>query len=130
MSRLFVLDLSGGRILSMNTDGSDRKILVTECRFPDGVAVDVGAGHIYWTNMGVPHLNDGSIERADLDGKNRKVIVPQGVIFTPKQMQLDRENGKLYWCDREDRKSTRLNSSHLGISYAVFCLKKKKKTKL
>src|SRR5205814_10571976 len=28
-----------------------------------------------------------------------------------------------------DRKSTRLNSSHLGISYAVFCLKKKKKTK-
>src|SRR5262245_65257905 len=27
-----------------------------------------------------------------------------------------------------DRKSTRLNSSHLGISYAVFCLKKKKKT--
>src|SRR5438045_4883516 len=26
-----------------------------------------------------------------------------------------------------DRKSTRLNSSHLGISYAVFCLKKKKK---
>src|SRR5436853_1742294 len=32
-------------------------------------------------------------------------------------------------CSRalEDRKSTRLNSSHLGISYAVFCLKKKKK---
>src|SRR5438045_7856021 len=27
---------------------------------------------------------------------------------------------------RSDRKSTRLNSSHLGISYAVFCLKKKK----
>src|SRR5256885_10695078 len=29
---------------------------------------------------------------------------------------------------RQDRKSTRLNSSHLVISYAVFCLKKKKKT--
>src|SRR5438067_5837466 len=29
----------------------------------------------------------------------------------------------------EDRKSTRLNSSHVSISYAVFCLKKKKKTK-
>src|SRR5205085_4732796 len=28
--------------------------------------------------------------------------------------------------DREDRKSTRLNSSHSQISYAVFCLKKKK----
>src|SRR3712207_6853171 len=30
----------------------------------------------------------------------------------------------------EDRKSTRLNSSHANISYAVFCLKKKKKTKM
>src|SRR5690242_21398897 len=29
----------------------------------------------------------------------------------------------------EDRKSTRLNSSHMSISYAVFCLKKKKKKK-
>src|SRR5271157_6312924 len=31
---------------------------------------------------------------------------------------------------RKDRKSTRLNSSHVRISYAVFCLKKKKKTKI
>src|SRR5690349_24757884 len=30
----------------------------------------------------------------------------------------------------EDRKSTRLNSSHVEISYAVFCLKKKKKKKI
>src|SRR5256885_9836454 len=32
--------------------------------------------------------------------------------------------------EQRDRKSTRLNSSHLVISYAVFCLKKKKKTDL
>src|SRR3712207_7316526 len=31
---------------------------------------------------------------------------------------------------QEDRKSTRLNSSHANISYAVFCLKKKKKDKI
>src|SRR5437660_4322221 len=31
------------------------------------------------------------------------------------------------WRDLLDRKSTRLNSSHVAISYAVFCLKKKKK---
>src|SRR5690606_40925297 len=31
---------------------------------------------------------------------------------------------------RVDRKSTRLNSSHVKISYAVFCLKKKKKTRI
>src|SRR5256885_9222262 len=37
--------------------------------------------------------------------------------------------GGFTWCVYPDRKSTRLNSSHLVISYAVFCLKKKK-TKL
>src|SRR5690606_41842309 len=35
---------------------------------------------------------------------------------------------RMHWPDRQDRKSTRLNSSHVKISYAVFCLKKKKKT--
>src|SRR3712207_7729294 len=33
----------------------------------------------------------------------------------------------LWWHPTQDRKSTRLNSSHANISYAVFCLKKKKK---
>src|SRR5690242_21126575 len=33
------------------------------------------------------------------------------------------------WQNLQDRKSTRLNSSHMSISYAVFCLKKKKKKK-
>src|SRR3712207_8277537 len=33
----------------------------------------------------------------------------------------------LRWSHQRDRKSTRLNSSHANISYAVFCLKKKKK---
>src|ERR1039458_10695665 len=31
-----------------------------------------------------------------------------------------------HWLENADRKSTRLNSSHLGISYSAFCLKKKK----
>jgi len=108
-SRLFVLELSGDRIHSMNPDGSDRKTIVTDCRFPDGIVVDVQAGHIYWTNMGIPNLNDGSIERADLNGGNRKVIVPQGVTHTPKQLHLDKENGKLYWGDREGMRVMRCN---------------------
>jgi sugar lactone lactonase YvrE len=109
VGHLFVLELSGGRIHSMRPDGSDRKVIVTDCHLPDGIAVDVEAGHIYWTNMGVPNLNDGSIERADLDGKNRKVIVPEGRTFTPKQLQLDKKNGKLYWCDREGMRVMRSN---------------------
>jgi hypothetical protein len=111
VARLFVLELSGGRIHSMNPDGSDREVIVTDGRMPDGIAVDVGAGHIYWTNMGSsPGANDGSIERANLlDGKNRKVIVPRGATFTPKQIQLDKKSGKLYWCDREGMRVMRCN---------------------
>jgi hypothetical protein len=108
--RLFVLELNAGRIHSMNADGSDRKVLVTDCRLPDGIAVDVASNHIYWTNMGSsPAKNDGSIERADLDGSNRRVIVPPGATFTPKQIQLDKKNGKLYWCDREGMRVMRAN---------------------
>jgi hypothetical protein len=109
VGRLFVLELSGGRIHSMNTDGSDRNTIVSDCRNCDGIVVDVEAGHIYWTNMGVPSLNDGSVERADIDGKNRKVIVPEGGTFTPKQIHLDKNNSKLYWCDREGMRVMRSN---------------------
>ena len=56
VGRLFLLDLSDDRIVSLNSDGSDRKVIVTECRYPDGIALDVAAGHLYWTNMGVPKL--------------------------------------------------------------------------
>jgi DNA-binding beta-propeller fold protein YncE len=109
MGRLFLLDLSDDRIVSLNSDGSDRKVIVTECRYPDGIAVDVASGHIYWTNMGSPKANDGSIERADLDGRNRKVIVPKGATFTPKQLQLEPMSQKLYWCDREGMGVMRAN---------------------
>jgi hypothetical protein len=107
--RLFLLELSGDRIHSMKPDGSDRKIIVTNCHLPDGIVVDAEAGHIYWTNMGIPNLNDGSIERADLDGKNRKIIVPQGITHTPKQIHLEKAAGKLYWCDREGMRVMRAN---------------------
>jgi DNA-binding beta-propeller fold protein YncE len=108
--RLFVLDLSDGRVLSCKPDGSDLKTIVSEGRrLPDGIVVDVEAGHIFWTNMGNLKANDGSIERADLDGKNLKHIVLPGGTFTPKQLQLDKKNGKLYWCDREGMRVMRCN---------------------
>ena len=109
VGRLFLLDLSGGRVLSLNPDGSEKKVIAADCHWPDGVAVDTDAGHIYWTNMGVPSKDDGSIERVDLDGQNRKTIIPEGSTFTPKQLHLDKENGKLYWSDREGMRVMRSN---------------------
>jgi hypothetical protein len=119
VGRLFLLDLSDDRIVSLNSDGSDRKVIVTGGRFPDGIAVDVAAGHIYWTNMGHPKANDGSIERADLDGRNRETIVPQGGTFTPKQIQLEKKSRKLYWCDREGMRLMRANLDGSNIETLV-----------
>jgi len=107
---LYFLDGSGGRILSVKPDGSDKKVIVTSAGpIPDGIVVDAEAGHIYWTNMGVPSKNDGSIERVDLDGKNRTTIIPKGRTFTPKQLHFEKESGKLYWCDREGMRVMRAN---------------------
>ena len=120
LGRLFFLDLSGGRILSSNPDGSDLKTILTEGRrLPDGVVVDVEAGHLYWTNMGNPNANDGSIERSNLDGKNLAAIVPVGGTHTPKQLQLDKANGKLYWSDREGMRIMRANLDGSGLETLV-----------
>lgn len=76
---LFFLDLSGGRIVTVNADGSESRTLLAGLHsLPDGVVADTQGGHLYWTNMGNPAGNDGSIERIDLDGSNRTTIVPVG----------------------------------------------------
>src|SRR5258707_13032555 len=83
IGRLFVLDVSGGRILSMSPDGSDQTVIVTGCRHPDGIVADVEAGNAYWTDMGVPNLNDGSIDGAAVEGRDGKPIRPKAGPLTP-----------------------------------------------
>jgi len=119
-SKLFFLDLSAGRVLAMNPDGSDRKTIAEgSMRLPDGIDVDADAGHLYWTNMGDPSANDGSIERADLDGRNRKKIIPDGGTFTPKQLKLEKQSRKLYWSDREGMRVMRANLDGSQIEILV-----------
>src|SRR5580692_7310823 len=108
--KLFVLDLSGGRVMSVNTDGTDLKTLVSEGRhLPDGVVVDVEAGYIYWTNMGVPSHNDGRIMRAGLDGSKPETLVDTSKGDSrpgPDQTKwcvgiaLDTERGHIYWTQK------------------------------
>src|SRR5690242_21484115 len=64
----------------------------------------------------VPFGNNNMKQRqcCDLSGDARTLILSQ------------RAWNKLFYIPLVDRKSTRLNSSHMSISYAVFCLKKKK----
>jgi hypothetical protein len=119
-ARLFFLSASSGQVFSANPDGSDLKMIVSEGRrLPDGIVVDAGAGYLYWTNMGNPSANDGSIERSNLDGSNITHIVSPGDTFTPKQLQFDEKNRKLYWCDREGMRVMRVNLDGSNIETLV-----------
>jgi hypothetical protein len=122
--RLFFLTIggrgTGGSVRSVNDDGSDLKILVPgRSAGPDGIVVDAASKKIYWTNMGKPSANDGTIERSDLDGSNVTNIVPVAGTWTPKQMKLDSKHGKLYWSDREGMRIMRANLDGSGIETLV-----------
>src|SRR3712207_8998612 len=67
---------------------------------------------------------DGRL-REHLVHRDRRVAVAGDAAFVPERLRerlAERDGDVLH----QDRKSTRLNSSHANISYAVFCLKKKK----
>src|SRR3712207_7066465 len=67
------------------------------------------------------------------DGTLATILVQKRVRLTPKaEPDGPVTETDFAWVEtwrKQDRKSTRLNSSHANISYAVFCLKKKKKIK-
>src|SRR4051812_49559089 len=69
---------------------------------------------------GLEHLGPGERERQE-DRVARGDVRDGDAVIQLRDVAVFRD------IDR-DRKSTRLNSSHMSISYAVFCLKKKKKT--
>src|SRR5438309_5081273 len=63
----------------------------------------------------------------------RSTLFPYTTLFRSGISQVPERNDRVFGragarAEELDRKSTRLNSSHSSISYAVFCLKKKKKT--
>src|SRR5258707_3327620 len=58
----------------------------------------------------------------DAGEMNRRFGTPENVMI----LRVEYRDGAIAVFDTKDRKSTRLNSSHANISYAVFCLKKKK----
>src|SRR5437868_8557426 len=63
--------------------------------------------------------------RAEGTDPQEKWAGMRGEDISVKVLEVDKARNRLILSEREDRKSTRLNSSHVSISYAVFCLKKK-----
>ena len=123
--RIILLSLGPeSRILSIATDGSDMQVLVDGLvAKPDGVTIDPVDGHLFYTFMGIVRQGedfwevDGYIERANLDGSDRTVVVPVGRVFTPKQITFDATSRRIYWCDREGMRvmSSRPDGSDLTV---------------
>src|SRR5258705_9350828 len=79
--------------------------------------------------IGNPNIADVTVQTPNrlvvigrAPGVTRLIVMSDGTITMDTQVVVSAKNAR-------DRKSTRLNSSHLGISYAVFCLKKKKRSR-
>ncbi|WP_348267147.1 3-hydroxyacyl-CoA dehydrogenase [Edaphobacter sp. DSM 109919] len=105
LSTLYALIIDPGAIVAISSDGSSSRVLLETEKAPDGIYVDPASSTIYFSTMGKwgPdfYAADGTIESCKLDGTDRRLLVGNGETVTPKQLVLDREDGYLYWCDRE-----------------------------
>ncbi|KAJ5538483.1 hypothetical protein N7494_007962 [Penicillium frequentans] len=101
--------MSSGSILEYSTTGQIKRALAVNQALPDGLAVDTSSGLAFWTNMGIPGKQDGTVLSINLHTTEIKTIVAPGTINTPKQLTLDKEAKKLYFCDREGCRVYRCN---------------------
>ena len=96
-----------------------RTLVASAGQGPDGIAIDLAAGYLFWTGMGNPSADDGFVRRSNLDGSNMVTLVPAGGTYTPKQMRVDPASGKLYWSDREGMRVQRSNVNGSSVETLV-----------
>lgn len=124
---LFILDfgtardrndpLHRGRLIRATSDGTSFEPLVENLYLPDSIDILPDEGRLYWTCMGLPGVQDGSVNSCLLDGTDLKQAVPIGLLNTPKQLVLDPVHRKMYLCDREGLRVLRcaLDGSHMEV---------------
>lgn len=100
-----------GEVLSYTLETPSKRAvaLVGNLRAPDGIDVATSTQRMYWTLMGNAKENDGAIQSAKLDGSDVQYVLQPGEVHTAKQMIIDQENNKIYFCDREGLRVMRCN---------------------
>ena len=103
---LLLLDVIHPSITQLDTKSLVTFNLIDELGgTPDGIAIDHVNRLIYWTNMGNDYeADDGSLNVINFEGMGRKMLLGNGQLRTPKQLILESESQRLYWCDREGGK--------------------------
>src|SRR5947199_840150 len=107
------LTVPAGRMVALVGESGGGKSTLTKLlpRFHDPTS-----GAVFWDEIDLREVSVASLRR-------QLALVTQETVLFNDTVRYNISYG------RPDRKSTRLNSSHLGISYAVFCLKKKNHTR-
>lgn len=99
-----------GRILRFDVATKELKPIVTGQSLPDGIGHSRATGRIFWTNMGAStSTHDGSVHSAKLDGSDLRTLISNGAVHTPKQLIVDDNSRKVYFCDREGMAIHRCN---------------------
>lgn len=114
--------LSQGEVLLLSLDDEKIISILSNSKFvlaPDGIVYDEKHDRVYFTNMGNPRLNDGTVCSVRLDGTNPQIILAKGKIHTPKQLAIDKLNEKLYISDREGLKIVRCNLDGSSLEVLV-----------
>jgi hypothetical protein len=87
--------------------------LFTEQDFPDGVALDVAKGKMYWTDY-----NNGRIKKGNMDGTGNVEVLVQTIV-KPSGIVLDLSSNKIYWVDETAKKIQRANLDGSNIEDLV-----------
>ncbi|OJJ36279.1 hypothetical protein ASPWEDRAFT_108355 [Aspergillus wentii DTO 134E9] len=94
--------VGSGRILRLNLMDNTVHPIVTGQNLPDGIAISQSTRRFFWSNVGRSTATyDGSIHSSNLDGTDIQTVLPTGSVHTPKQLLVDDDSRKIYFCDRE-----------------------------
>ncbi|CAL1546616.1 unnamed protein product [Lymnaea stagnalis] len=95
---LYWTDCTSRAIRVSKKTGAHQKVLLEKLNNPVAIAVHPARGEIYWTDHG--HLPDigGKVEKANMDGTGRKVILDRN-IGQPNHLYVDYQKDCLYWAD-------------------------------
>ena len=95
--------LHKGRLIRASPTGNPASFhpILDDLYLPDSIDVDEGGERLYFTCMGIPGAQDGSVHSCNYDGSDLRDVLSKGVLNTPKQIVVDSKDGWIYLCDRE-----------------------------
>ena len=105
---------TSGQIRRAALDGTNIQDLVTKAGAPQGIALDVAGGKMYWTDGGKIR-----IRRAALDGTSVQDFIREGITGAPQGIALDVAGGKIYWANTGADKIQRANLDGTNIQDLV-----------